>query len=225
MKTHPAALARPGEAARLPHDAAAWARLRVPSVEDPLRVLVSGCLEGWPCAVDGSDYGLGGAVAAVLDRPEVRRVPFCPEDVGFGTPRLTPDLDGGDGRDVLAGRARVIGPDGEDLTEPMLRGAHAMLAAALEARVELAVLTDMSAACGSQVISLGHRSRPVRRFQIGVGVATALLLAHGVPVLSQRDHRSLERLRHHLDPDHRPDPEARDHHEGDWYRQSFLADL
>lgn len=212
---------RAGEAARLPHAPEAILRLRRPTAADPLRVLVSGCLEGWPCAVDGSDYGLGGSVAAVLDRPEVVRVAFCPEDIGFGTPRVTPDLEGGDGRDVLAGRARVVGPDGEDLTAPMLRGAHAMLRAALDARVELAVLTDMSAACGSQVVSLGHRSAPIRAFQRGVGVATALLLAHGVPVLSQRDLRSLERLRAWLDPSYAPDPCARDHHEGDWYRGYF----
>jgi uncharacterized protein YbbK (DUF523 family) len=64
-----------------------------------------------------------------------------------------PDIHGGDGYDVLDGRARVVDEHGTDLTEKMLTGAQGMLACALENRVELAVLTDMSAACGSQGVS------------------------------------------------------------------------
>ena len=66
--------------------------LRAPSPEDPWRVLVSGCLAGFACGVEGTDYGLSAA------RPEwpVRWVPFCPEDFAFGTPRPCPDLLGGD---------------------------------------------------------------------------------------------------------------------------------
>lgn len=44
-----------------------------------------------------------------------------------------------------------------------------------------------------------------RRFHAGVGVATALLLRNGIPVLAQRDYKSLGRLRALLDPAHRAD--------------------
>lgn len=44
------------------------------------------------------------------------------------TPRTVPDLRGGDGFDVLAGRARVLDQHGQDLTEAMMDGARAMLA-------------------------------------------------------------------------------------------------
>lgn len=134
----------------------------------------------------------------------------------MGTPRTTPDLEGGDGSDVVAGRARVIDEHGQDLTAAMLEGARAMLAFALKNRVELAILTDMSAACGSQVISLGTRFASPRRFQKGVGVATSLLLDAGIPVVSQRDFATLERLHAHLEPEYVRDTSKRDHHEHPW---------
>lgn len=207
----------------LPRHPDPLAALRPPTEGEPWRVLVSGCLLGWGCAVDGSDYGMGGALGDLLDLPLVRAVPFCPEDHGIGTPRTMPDIHGGDGRDVLAGQARVLDERGVDLTEAMLRGARAMLAVALRERIDLAILTDMSAACGSQVISDGCRLTEHRRYRRGFGVATALLLEHRVPVVSQRDHRTLGRLRARIDPSFAPDPAAVDHHETAWYRDYFGA--
>lgn len=208
---------------RLPHAPEALAALRVPTAADPLRVLVSGCLTGQPCGVDGTDYGMGGALGDLLALPTVEATAFCPEDAGIGTPRTMPDIHGGDGEDVLEGRARVLDEHGTDLTEAMVAGARAMLARARSHRVELAILTDMSAACGSQVISDGCRLVDDRRYRTGVGVATALLLRDGVPVVSQRDHRTLQRIRALLDPGASPDPTAIDHHETDWYRGAFGA--
>jgi uncharacterized protein YbbK (DUF523 family) len=153
--------------------------------------------------------------------PRVSAVSFCPEEMAMGTPRTMPDIHGGDGHDVLDGKARVRDEHGADLTAKMIAGAEAMLACALGHRAEVALLTDMSAACGSQVISDGCRLVATRRFTAGVGVATALLLRHGVPVLSQRDHRTQGALRALLDPSFLPDPAARDHHETEWYVATF----
>jgi len=91
-----------------------------------------------------------------------------------------------------------------------------MLAFARQAHVELAMLTDMSAACASQVISDGCRLVTERRWQKGVGVATAVLLDAGIPVLAQRDFRTLALLRARLDPGFTPSADARDHHEHPW---------
>lgn len=200
----------------LPHDPSVLSSLRAPSADSPWRVLVSGCLAGWQCGVDGTDYGMGGGGAGLFALPTLRILPFCPEQHGMGTPRSMPDLHGGDGFDVLAGRARVLDENGVDLTEPMIVGARAMLAFAQAERAELAILTDMSAACGSQVISDGCRLVPVRRFQKGVGVATALLLDAGIPVVSQRDHATLALLRARLDPQYVVPPGLLDHHEHPW---------
>lgn len=193
------------------------ATLRVPGPSDPLRVLVSGCLAGLPCGVDGTDYGMGGALGDLLSLPTLRATWFCPEDHGIGTPRTMPDIHGGDGFDVLDGRARVLDERGVDLTERMLLGAQGMLAHARAHDIELAILTDMSAACGSQVVSDGCRFADDRRYRAGVGVATALLLRSGVCVVSQRDHRTLDRLCARLDPAHSVDPSKADHHETAWY--------
>lgn len=206
---------------RLPHDPDAVDRLRAPTAEAPWRVLLSGCLAGWACGVEGTDYGLRSAAPAWLARVTV--IPFCPEDVGLGTPRVMPDIHGGDGFDVLDGRARVLAPDGADLTEGMLRGARAMLEHALRERVDLAVLTDMSAACGSQVISLGCRLVERRAWQKGVGVATAMLLRAGIPVVSQRDFRTLARLHQRLDPAYVVPEGALDHHEHPWVLANLTA--
>jgi uncharacterized protein YbbK (DUF523 family) len=185
--------------------------------------LVSGCIAGLPCGVDGTDYGMAGSLADLLALPTIRAFPFCPEDHGLGTPRTMPDLHGGDGFAVLRGRARVRDEHGTDLTEGMLRGAEAMVAFARAQEVELAVLTDMSGACGTQVISDGCRFDEPRRYQLGVGVAAAMLIEAGVPVVSQRDFATLGRLRQRLEPGFVPDPNAADHHDHPWVRQNLRA--
>lgn len=190
--------------------------LRTPTPAAPWRALVSGCLAAWPCGVEGHDYGLGVVLRDVLALPTIRALPFCPEQHSLGTPRTMPDLHGGDGFDVLAGRARVLDEHGADLTAPMLAGARAMLDFAKAHGAELAVLTDASAACGSQVISDGCRLVPVRKHQKGVGVATAMLLDAGIPVVSQRDHRSIARLRARLDATWTAPDGLLDHHEHPW---------
>lgn len=198
-------------------------RLRAPTRKEPWRVLVSGCLAGWRCGVAGDDYGFGVTFAELLALPTLHALPFCPEQHALGTPRTMPDIHGGDGFDVIAGRARVFDEHGHDLSAKMVAGAEAMLAFALAERAELAVLTDMSAACGSQVISEGCRLVAHRRWQKGVGVATALLLNAGIPVVAQRDYRTLALLRTRLDPDFVPQEGARDHHERPWVLEHLPA--
>ncbi|MGH8979771.1 MAG: DUF523 domain-containing protein [Acidimicrobiales bacterium] len=189
----------------------------------PIRVLVSACLTGVACGVDGTSYGAPFQhISRILDRPNVQVVAFCPEDFAFGTPRETPDIHEGNGGDVLDGRARVRSESGQDWTGPMLRAALAMLELAQDNRVHLALQTDISAACGSQVIYLGARSAHV--YQAGHGVCTALLVRHGFKVVSQRDHRTLGYLLHKLDPTFRPVAAVRDHHETDWYVEHLAHD-
>jgi uncharacterized protein YbbK (DUF523 family) len=170
---------------------------------------------------------MGGALAELLALPTLRAIPFCPEKHSLGVPRTMPDIHGGDGFDVLDGRAKVLDERGADLTEAMIEGARAMLAHARQEGAELALLTDMSAACGSQVISDGCRLVPKeeRRYRMGVGVATAILLRAGLPVLSQRDFRTLGQLRVLLEPGYVPDPEARDHHRHEWTVRHFKLPL
>jgi uncharacterized protein YbbK (DUF523 family) len=103
----------------------------------------------------------------------------------------------------------------------MLRAAQAMLRFAQDHDVHLALLMDISAACGSQVIYDGARSKG--RHQAGQGVCAALLIRHGIKVMSQRDHRTLDAVMSKLDPTYHSDPAARDQHETPWYVKTFGA--
>lgn len=205
----------------LAHSPELWDTLRQPTVEDPLRVLISGCILGLKCGVDGTDYGMGGALTPLVALPTVEALGFCPEDAGIGTPRTMPDIHGGDGFDVLRGTARVLDQFGADLTDGMIRGAEKMVEYAVARRIELAVLTDASAACGSQVISDGCRFTEPRKYTAGVGVAAAMLLEAGIPVLSQRDYASLERLLVHCHAPEFTSIGKPDHHLTPWYTEYF----
>lgn len=191
-----------------------------PSPEKPLVVLLSACLGGVGCGVDGSTNGDHASLRSWLVRPEVRLLKFCPEDFSFGTPRMTPDSHDGNGFDVLDGRARSLAEDGTDWTEGMVRGAYAMRDLALREKVELAILMDISGACGSTVTYLGSRFSENKRYQQGPGVAAAALIRAGIPVISQRDDRSLRMLRDLLDGTHTLTNE-RDHWEKEWYQGYF----
>ncbi|MDF1836753.1 MAG: DUF523 domain-containing protein [Planctomycetota bacterium] len=190
--------------------------LPTPSQTEPWRILISGCMAGWGCGVDGTDYGMKHALADFQGLGTAQLLPYCPEDVGLGTPRTMPDLHGGDGFGVLDGSARVLDEHGGDLTEGMLAGARAMVAFARENKVQLAILTDMSGACGTQVISDGCRFDEPRRYRRGMGVAAAMLVREGFPVVSSRDFATLGKIRAHLDSTFEPDPKALDHHQQPW---------
>ena len=201
---------------RLPHNEEALNSLRSPTPQDPWRVLVSGCIFGWKVAVDGTTYGLDSERPGWLDSPLVEMIPFCPEDYQLGTPRLMPDLHYGDGFAVLDGNAQIFDPEGNDLTSQVLAGAKAMTQLALERRVDFALLTDRSGACGSQVISIGCRLVEPVVYRKGVGVAAAWLLREGVKVVSHRDYRTLDILRGKLEDEYSPDQSLLDHHQHPW---------
>jgi uncharacterized protein YbbK (DUF523 family) len=187
----------------------------------PLRILVSGCLAGMAVGADGSTYGAHPHIAELMRLPNVKATPFCPENFSFGTPRATCDIHGGDGHEVLAHRARVLTPQGEDWTDGMIAAAHEMLRMARQHLADLAVLMDMSAACGSQVIYSGARRNAP--YQAAHGVCAALLVQEGIPVVSQRDFKTLDQIRCKLDPERKPTPALHDHHQTEWYRGYFRA--
>jgi hypothetical protein len=94
-----------------------------------------------------------------------------------------------------------------------------MLRVAQTNQARLAILMDISAACGSQVIYGG--ARLTSPYRTGQGVCAALLVENGIPVVSQRDFRTLDKILSKLDPTYAPDLAARDHHESDWYVEYF----
>lgn len=140
-------------------------------------VLVSACLQGVPCRFDGRGKASSETAAAIGDR---RPVPFCPEvAAGLSTPRRPAEIVGGDGHDVLDGRARVVDDTGLDVTEAFLEGAGRALEAARRAGCTEALLMARSPSCGRGRVYDGTFTGELRD---GDGVTAALLERHGIAV-------------------------------------------
>jgi uncharacterized protein YbbK (DUF523 family) len=196
-------------------------QLRIPTKENPLRILMSACLSGITCGYDSTANGEYPTALKILNYDTVKVIKFCPEDFSYGTPREMCDIHGGTGYDVLEGKAKVLTESGKDWTEGMIKASEKMLEIAKRENIELAVLMDISAACGSQVIYDGNRFSENKVYQIGAGVAAAQLIRNGFKVISQRDYASLEILYSKIDPTHLIDSTKIDHHEIEWYKEYF----
>lgn len=138
-------------------------------------------------------------------------------------PRASRRTSRGNGFDVLAGRAAVQADTDleEDITAPMVREARAMAALASRERVHLALMMDISGACGSTGVYNGRRAR--KQFATGPGVAGAAVMELGLPVVSQRDERTLRLVLAKLGAE--ADAffgDGLDHHERDWYIATFV---
>ncbi|MES2761407.1 MAG: 2-thiouracil desulfurase family protein [Bacteroidota bacterium] len=197
--------------------------LRTPTIESPLRVMVSACLTGTLCGYDGTANGEYPSILKLLNYNTVKLIRFCPEDFSFGSPREMCDIFGGTGLDVLNGKARVLTESGIDWTEGMIEASVRMLEIAEKEKIDLAVLMDISAACGSQVIYSGNRFAENKVYQVGAGVCAAQLMNAGFKVISQRDFASLEILYSKIDTSHKIDESLKDHHETDWYQNYFMS--
>ena len=148
-----------------------------------IKVLVSSCLLGEPVRYHGGDAL---CTDEILERwkAEGRLVPLCPETAGgLPVPRSPAEIVGGDGAEVLRGKAYVGDRTGADVTAAFLRGARAVLTAALGEGARVAVLKDGSPSCGSTYIYDGS-FRGQR--DAGRGVTAALLSEAGIRVFSDR---------------------------------------
>ncbi|MEU9618602.1 MULTISPECIES: DUF523 domain-containing protein [unclassified Streptomyces] len=140
-------------------------------------VLVSACLSGVPCRFDGRGKESAAVAEAVADR---RPVAFCPEvAAGLPTPRRPAEIVGGDGHDVLDGRARVVDDTGRDVTREFVDGARRALDAARRSGCTEALLMPRSPSCGRGTVYDGTFTGELRE---GDGVTAALLERHGIPV-------------------------------------------
>jgi len=146
------------------------------------KYLISACLCGHSCRYDGRTKR-NHALVTRLGRANIL-IPVCPEQLGgLPTPRAACRLVGGDGSDVLAGRARVVDRDGIDRTEAFLQGASATLLVALSNKVHRCCLKAKSPSCGSgRLIQAKNGVAVPRGYRPVLGVTAALLLAHGIEV-------------------------------------------
>jgi uncharacterized protein YbbK (DUF523 family) len=131
------------------------------SVSPPL-CLVSSCLVGLCTRYDGK---LKTSEACLSRLQNMIWIPVCPEQLGgLPTPREAADIIGGDGYDVLAGRANVITKSGVDVSSPFIKGAEQVLAIAISQNIQTIILKSRSPSCSVTGIT---------------GVTAALLKQHG----------------------------------------------
>lgn len=130
------------------------------------KCLVSACLIGLCTRYDGCSKPDTTCLKALQN---FHYIPVCPEQLGgLPTPRIAADLTGGDGRDVLKGRASVINRQGIDLNDQFIGGAKAVLKIAQSQNIRLAMLKAGSPSCG---------------LTPKIGVTAALLLEHNIRVI------------------------------------------
>ena len=143
-------------------------------------MLISACLAGRRCRFDAT----GARDDRVADLiAEGRAILVCPEvDGGLGTPRPPAEIVGGDGNDVLEGRARVVTVDGDDVTDAYLEGARASLEAARASGAGAAILKARSPSCGCDGVYDGTFTRTLVD---GEGVTAALLRKEGLEVTTE----------------------------------------
>lgn len=145
-------------------------------------ILVSACLLGLNVRYDG-----GSARQELLYRfaRSGAFIPICPEQLGgLTTPRVPAEIQGGSGRDVIGGAARVSGSDGTDVTLPFVKGAREALQIARILPVTGAILKERSPSCGVNQIYDGTFQSGL---QVGEGVLAYLLKQIPIPVYSEEE--------------------------------------
>ena len=145
------------------------------------KVLVSRCLLGHRVRYDGGASGPYGQLARWQD--EGRVIALCPEVAGgLPTPRAPAEIPGGQGLDVLNGKAPVMTSEGEDVTAAFMHGAQQALALVNRHGIRVAILKANSPSCGNVQTYDGSFSGVKVE---GQGVTAALLAGAGVQVFSE----------------------------------------
>ena len=143
-------------------------------------ILVSSCLAGLEVRYNGT-HCLDKKINQLIE--ENQAIAVCPELLGgFSTPRDPAEIVGGNGEDVLDGKAKVVEKSGRDVTEMYIKGAFATLRIAQEVDAKVVVLKEFSPSCGSSMIYNGDfKGTKI----VGDGVTSALLKRNGIRVVSE----------------------------------------
>lgn len=145
-------------------------------------IIVSACLCGINCKYDGGN-NLDERVLKLLK--EGKAIPVCPEQLGGQqTPRAPHEIVNGNGLDVLMGKARIMGPEDDDVTSEFIKGAYETLKIAEAVGADIAILKARSPSCGVLKIYDGTFSGTKR---CGNGVTAQLLLSSGIKVFTEEN--------------------------------------
>lgn len=143
-------------------------------------ILVSSCLAGLEVRYNGT-HCLDNRIHKLLAENSAKTI--CPELLGgFSTPREPAEIIGGNGEDVLNGKAKVVEKSGRDVTELYIKGAYVTLKKAQELDATIIILKEYSPSCGSSMIYNGEFNG---KKIVGYGVTAALLKRNGLRVISE----------------------------------------
>ncbi|MFA6142231.1 MAG: DUF523 domain-containing protein [Candidatus Omnitrophota bacterium] len=142
------------------------------------KILVSACLAGANCTYRG-DNNLNPKILKMVN--EGLAIPACPEVLGgLGIPREKSEIIGGNGKDVLEKKARVVTLSGRDVTANFVSGAKKARSLIKKYHIKKAVLKSNSPSCGlGQIYNGTFRNIPIK----GDGVTAAILKLSGVKCL------------------------------------------
>ena len=139
-------------------------------------IIVSACLLGINCRWNGQN-----SLEKKLFKYLPDLIPVCPEQLGgLTTPREPAQIQGGNGFDVLGGKALVKNTF-QDVTKEFLTGAQSVLRIAEIYKIRKAILKEGSPSCGINRI---HNNNSIIH---GMGVTAAILLQNGLIVVSAED--------------------------------------
>lgn len=146
------------------------------------KLLVSACLAGINCTFRGKN-NLNTKIKELSDSGET--IALCPEIYGYlGVPRENIELIGGDGNDILDGKAKAVSVSGKDVTRDVVAGAHKVLEIVKKYDIKKAILKSNSPTCGSGRIYDGTFSNTLKA---GDGVLAALLKRNDIEVITEKE--------------------------------------
>lgn len=145
-------------------------------------ILVSACLLGHRVKYDGGT-NTHDLIMQYHERGQFLAV--CPECFALlPVPRPPMELCHVTGAALLVGKGKAVDRNGLDTTEYLIAGAQKVLKIAETYEIRTAILKESSPSCGVHVVHTGDFDG---RKQSGMGVAAALLTAHGIRVYSEED--------------------------------------
>lgn len=145
--------------------------------------IISACLAGIHCRYDNNDNGIDKIKDMIKNQPSIV---VCPEQIGgLTTPRPAAEISGGDGNDVLEGKAKVMSKEGQDVTAEYVKGAEEALEIAKQYDVTKAILKSRSPSCGCGHIYDGTFSE--KKID-GDGVLAALFKKNGIEVVTEEEY-------------------------------------
>jgi len=133
-------------------------------------IAISACLLGVPCRYDGRCKLNQKAIKKFISG---NAIAICPEILGKLTiPRPACEIIGGNGKDVLDGKANVVDKDGNYYTNEFVKGARTAVDIIKKLKVRKVYLKSKSPSCGVTKIFDGSFADKTIK---GCGVFAALL--------------------------------------------------